>query len=64
MDSFVLECISWRKFVMNNRDIENLEHRISELERLVWSLFRTLETFVTLNELFSAPEESRKNDRT
>jgi len=47
---------------MNNRDLENLERRISELERLVWSMFRALETFVTLNELLEKPEERRKNE--
>ena len=62
MDSFVLECISQGEFVMNNRDLENLERRISELERLVWSMFRALETFVTLNELLEKPEKRQKNE--
>jgi len=47
---------------MNNRDLENLERRISELERLVWSMFRALETFVTLNELLEKPEKRQKNE--
>ena len=33
---------------MDNRDVADLERRIRELERLAWSLFRVLETFVTV----------------
>jgi len=42
---------------MNNHDIEKLEHRIKELERLVWSMFRVFETFVTWNELLETSED-------
>ena len=47
---------------MNNRDLENLEHRTRELERLVWNIFRALETFITLHELSGGFKEGEEND--
>jgi len=46
---------------MNHRDMENLELRVKELERLAWSMFRALETFITLNELIESSEQKQEN---
>ena len=35
---------------MEQKKIEQLEHRVGALENLAWSLFRVLETYVTFNE--------------
>jgi len=44
---------------MDNRDVADLERRIRALERLAWSMFRALETFVTLNELSQNAEKEQ-----
>jgi len=36
---------------MDKHNVEKLEHRVIELEKLIWSIFRTLETYITFNEL-------------
>ena len=35
---------------MEHTTIEELSKRVAELERLAWSIFRTLETYATFNE--------------
>ena len=35
---------------MDHLTIEELNKRVAELERLAWSVFRALETYVTFNE--------------
>ena len=48
---------------MSKRDLAELERRTRELEQLVWSIFRVLETFITLNELSSGTKESDEDDQ-
>jgi len=46
---------------MDHLELEELKKRVGELERLTWSVFRALETYVTFN---APPEEesSRKEE--
>jgi len=48
---------------MSKRDLTELERRTRELEQLVWSIFRALETFITLNELSGGTKESEEDDQ-
>jgi len=36
---------------MDKHNIEKMEYRVGELEKLIWSIFRALETCVILNAL-------------
>lgn len=35
---------------MDKQSVEKLEYRLTELERLIWGMFRVLETYITFNE--------------
>ena len=42
---------------MEDGDLEGLHQRVDQLEKLAWSLFRALETYITYNDLCVAREE-------
>jgi len=45
---------------MEKSTIEELEQRVGQLEHLAWSLFRTLETYITFSDRPS--EKKRRHD--
>ena len=49
--------------MMEKLALEELNRRVQELERLAWSIFRSLETYITFHELSAKempPEEENE----
>ena len=42
---------------MDKVALEELKQRVDQLEQLVWSLFRALETYITYNDLQKKKED-------
>ena len=36
---------------MKNPDVQNLEARVEDLEKVMWAVYRVLENYITFNEL-------------
>ena len=48
---------------MEHLSTEELSKRVAELERLAWSLFRSLETYVTFNAIPTAEIPPEQEDK-
>ena len=47
---------------MEKFDLKELNQRIEQLEKLAWSLFRALETYITYNDLHRKGKEDETDD--
>ena len=47
---------------MDKHHIEKIEYRVHELEKLMWSMFRALETYATFNALPPEINDCKDNE--
>ena len=38
---------------MKNPDVQSLEARVADLEKVMWAVYRVLENYITFNELLA-----------
>ena len=47
---------------MKNPDVQNLEGRVEDLEKVMWTVYRVLENYITFNELFEIVKKGESNN--